>query len=91
MIALASELLKRDWTTLSFLQRFGTTQVVVITKVRIQNQTFYYTRLRQSSMQRVSGAQLRLIAPGQHGSFQRNAATVVSRWQRYGRFDRPEI
>ena len=33
------------------------------------------------SVLRVGGAHLRIIAPGQHSSFQRNIAAVAIRWQ----------
>ena len=32
-------------------------------------------------MQRVGGAHLRVIAPGQHSFFRRNVAVLASRWQ----------
>ena len=42
------------------------------------------------SVLRVGGANLHVIAPGQHSFFQKVAA-VASRWQRCVRFDRSEI
>ena len=46
--------------------------------------------LRQS-VKRVSRAHHRVIARGQHSSFQRNVAAVANRWQHCVSFDRPEI
>ena len=43
------------------------------------------------SVLRIVRANFRVIAPGQHNSFQRNVAAVASRWQHRVQFDRPEI
>ena len=49
--------------------------------------TCYNTSKRVTSLQ----VHLRVISPGQHSSFWRNVAEVVSRRQHCVRFDLPEI
>ena len=55
------------------------------------NQIFHYTRCSTPKGVTSLRAHLRVIAPGQHSSFQRNVAAVARRWQQCVRFDRPEI
>ena len=53
--------------------------------------SFIILAVIRQSVQRVGGAHLRVIAPGQHSSFRRNVAAVASHWQHYVRFDRSKI
>ena len=56
-----------------------------------QIKSFVILAVVRRSVQRVCGAHLLVIAPGQHSSFPRNVAEVANRWQHCVRFDRPEI
>ena len=50
------------------------------------NQTFHYTSWNTPKRVIICGTHLRVIAPGQHSSYQRNVTAVASRWQ-YTVFD----
>ena len=57
-----------------------------------QIKSFIILAVLRRSVQRICGAHLRIIAPGQHNFFRKNVAATASCWQRYCiRFDQPKI